>query len=288
MFKRVYKGIVLSLVFVLSVCSLSYLGGTEVYGAVSSILLSDSDRATLDTICSDKSLLIKTVPTLHDEDSSGESEPLFLEDSQDVSRVRLNKESLQLLSSKNQTKLLSEFINDMTRSDMSKSGQRKVYNAIKEALDPVITSSLPTVLEDTRVNIFKAISIMRPFNGTVGTIMGIAIILIVTALLMGTLLDLSWMGLPLFQNFAETNLGSKESGRPKFVSQDAFKALQQSIADNGTWKNAYALYFKKRVLTYFLLMLCIFYLISNQLYTLIVFLYDVSSNAVDTLTRGGN
>ena len=158
------------------------------------------------------------------------------------------------LSDKDKRKVINEFIDALLQHPINSADKQSIYNSLKDLDDRYITAEIGALLNESGGGLLTAISVLKPFTGVVGTVLGVVTIIIIAALFLMTTIDLACMGIPIFQ--------VKENGeKPKFMSSDAYKALKQAQDTN---TNVYWLYFKRRFVTYIILFVCIFYLISGQ------------------------
>jgi hypothetical protein len=156
------------------------------------------------------------------------------------------------------TKDKKKAMNAMTESlknspDVKSSDLQVIYNALKEIDDRYITSAIADLLNSSSSGMLNAVVILKPFVTPIGTVLGVVAILMVLLMVLTTVVDFVYIGLP----FADKTNGDK----PKFMSRDAYKALQESV--DGSTSQVYLAYLKKRALTYGLTVICVIYLVSG-------------------------
>lgn len=145
----------------------------------------------------------------------------------------------------------------------------------KGSTDAEVLSSL---FANTKGDLFGAMKIVAPFNSTIGILLGIAVILIILLLIASTTFDLVYIGLPMARNVMDGKADQQGKERPFGVSTDAVRVVNENESnDKGAGGNMYVAYFKKRVITYIILAICIFYLISGQLSGVISWLLGLVS-----------
>lgn len=129
---------------------------------------------------------------------------------------------------------------------------------------------LTSLFANTKADLFTAMKWFSPFQGTLGLILGIGVIFIIVLLIASTVFDLVYIGLPMARNVMDGKAEQNGKPRPFGVSTDAVRVVNENANDNnGTGGNMYVAYFKKRVVTYIILAVCILYLISGQLSSVI-------------------
>lgn len=148
------------------------------------------------------------------------------------------------------------------------------------------TQLIAALLENTKPDYARANKIYKPFSGIVGTTLGILAILMVALLGIVMALDLSYISLPLFRTFVS---GPDEGGgsaggesKPKLISWEAVNAVRTAESGGGSGgqssgsnKNAMALYFKHRVFMLVGLGVCLLYLVSGRIWSLVAWILDL-------------
>lgn len=181
-----------------------------------------------------------------------------------------NREFYQTLSTKQKRKVMKAFVESLKNKPLNEADKQIIYNALKDVGDQYITAEIASLLNSSSNSLFTAVSILKPFNSVVGTIMGVLTILISLGLVLSTVIDLCCLGIPFF--------GVKSDGtKPKFMTIDAFKALKESQESD---TNVYLLYVKRRFVTYIIVILCVVYLVSGSLGDLFSSIVDLFGGVV--------
>lgn len=146
------------------------------------------------------------------------------------------------------------------------------------------TQLMNTILQNTKPDYATANRIYEPFSGIVGTCLALGAILIMAFLGITMVLDLSYIGIPAFRMMVGGDDKGGKDGKPKFISWEAVSAVTQAEGGNGSGgqdgsgnKVAVGIYFKKRVIMLIVLGVCLLYLISGQIYTLVSWILDLVS-----------
>ena len=128
---------------------------------------------------------------------------------------------------------------------------------------------LTSLFSKTKADLFTAMKWFSPFQGTLGLILGIGVIFIIVLLIASTVFDLVYIGLPMARNALNNKADGDGKDRPFGISTDALRVVEEcegtTNGGKGKGGNMYVAYFKKRVLTYIILAVCILYLVSGQL-----------------------
>lgn len=169
------------------------------------------------------------------------------------------------LSEDDQAAHRQQALNKLGSAGFSSAGLKLIEKGFKNkgATDAELLTSL---FANTKADLFTAMKWFSPFQGTVGLILGIGVIFIILLLIASTAFDLVYIGLPMARNVMDGKAEQSGKPRPFGVSTDAVRVVNDNEGDNkGTGGNMYVAYFKKRVVTYIILAICILYLVSGQL-----------------------
>ncbi|TDG00886.1 hypothetical protein [Paenibacillus piri] len=171
-----------------------------------------------------------------------------------------NHSNFLAATDKSRKTALKSFMEELHKSKVSESTQQSITNTLRRtstdlsaALDPIVTDSDETY-------IYLALRILSPYLDVIRLILGIAAIIIVLFLVMRTVLDLVYLGLPFARELMEVR--SQQNGKFRFVSSTAVNSMKESETSIGSanYKNVYVLYFRRIVLRYIILSICLGYL----------------------------
>lgn len=162
-----------------------------------------------------------------------------------------------------------------------------------QAQDGVGSRLISTLMANTKPDFASANRIYQPFSGTVGTVLGLVAVLLMAALAIVMVLDLSYIAIPFVRNLLDG--GSSDNGnssggiKSKFVSWEAYNAVQQVEAGGGNSgngggdnKTAVGIYFKKRIIMLLILGLCLLYLVQGEIFTMVGWFMDLVSGLLPT------
>lgn len=166
-----------------------------------------------------------------------------------------NREFYMSLPSASKRKVMNEFVESLKNQPMNTADVQVVYNALRDVGDTYVTAEISELLNSSQSNMVGAVSFLKPLTGPIGLILGVLTLLIMIGLVGTTVIDLCCIGIPF--------LSIKSDGqKPKLMTNDAFKAVKEATDGNG---NAYWLYFKRRSVTYVVLLICIIFLLTGKL-----------------------
>lgn len=186
-----------------------------------------------------------------------------------------------------QQDLIRCFAKEMAKKStysFSDSDRQAIYNEIKDGCGPANAAMVAALFSDTKADMFSALNIFAPFNGIVGTLLGIAVLVIIVLLIASTAMDIAYINFPVARNFMYGKddkgggSGDSKSSKPWGVTADAWSVVNECEAggDKG-YKNANIAYFKRRALTYIVVSILILYLLSGQIAGLIAWLMQLVS-----------
>lgn len=166
---------------------------------------------------------------------------------------------------------------------LSQEASQDIYNKLKGMEELGISDStlLTLIFAETKADLSSAMKIFAPFNGTLGVILGIGVIIIIILLITSTVFDLVYLGLPMARVAMDGKAESNNQPKPFGVSYDAVRLVQEfeggTGGNGGQSGNIYFAYLKRRIITYIVLAICILYLVSGQIAGLIGWLMDLVS-----------
>ena len=149
--------------------------------------------------------------------------------------------------------------------------KNKVYNFISDQ-DKTTSAAVKYLRSDISADFASAVSWFKPFGSVFGVILGVLSLFIFMFIGVSILVDIAYMVLPGIRVMIEGGM----SGRPKWVSREAYSAVresEQSVESQG-YKGYMSLYFKRRVPSILAMSIALGYLISGQIYDIIVYIID--------------
>lgn len=184
------------------------------------------------------------------------------------------------LSDKEQSKATSEMLQTVAAWQLDSKSVTKIAEELEKSSNIVFTKAdAVAILFNNGADIMSALTWFMPFQGGFSTVLGVGVIIVICLLLLSTVLDLVYIGLPTARMAMNANAESKDKEVPFGISTDALRIVQQQT-QTGDGKNQgspYLQYFKKRFLTYIILAVCILYLLSGQIGGLISGLLNLAS-----------
>ena len=190
-----------------------------------------------------------------------------------------------------QQALINEFAklmaSDKYRNRFSDADRQAIYDEIKDNCGQANAAMISALFQDTKADMFSALRIFQPFNGIVGTILGVCVLALIILLIGSTALDMAYINFPIARNFMygkDKEGGDKSGGakKPWGVTADAWSVVNEcegggGSGGDGKYKNANIAYFKRRIVTYIVVAIMILYLLSGQLAGLIGWLMNLVS-----------
>ena len=195
--------------------------------------------------------------------------------------ISVDEDTYKELTADEKAKANEEMTSTVNSWGLSQEASQQVYNKLKDNEQLGISDStlLTLIFSETKADLSSAMKIFSPFNSTLGVILGIGVIIIIILLIVSTVFDLVYLGLPMARVAMDGKAEQNNKPKPFGVSYDAVKLVEEyeGQGGNGGSGNIYFAYLKRRIVTYIVLALCILYLISGQIAGLIGWLMDLVS-----------
>lgn len=166
-------------------------------------------------------------------------------------------------------------LDEVSNSSLPQQQRLKLYNFIAEQ-DSATSALVRQLSQDVSADYATAYTWFKPFTGGISTLFGVITLAIFIFLALTMIIDLAYLALPLFKSALDRTDGKK----PKVVSNEAFKAIQQVEQDNLQNKQAVGIYFKNKSLQLVILMICLIYLVGGKIYTLVAWIIDSLQGAI--------
>ena len=165
-------------------------------------------------------------------------------------------------------------------SGVSEDAQRIIVSELRFQLEDVDDVLRNNLLEKVQPDTMGAGEILEPIVRYFGLVSGVIVVLLSVSLTLFTVIDLMYIILPPFKEYADSHAYERKGGqkRPLFVSNEAITAVNDSIQDS-TYINPLIIYFKRRVFVIFILALCLVFLIGGYLPKFIIALYSMLNDA---------
>ena len=163
-------------------------------------------------------------------------------------------------------------LDDINNSELSFSNRTRLYNFIAES-DVAVSSLVRQLSEDVNADFYSGYEVFRPFSGVIGTILGTICLAIFVLLSLTIACDLCYMTIPLWRSFADEHF-AEGNKKPKTVSLEAYKAVQTVENDNEGRKEVVSIYFASKARQMVAISICVLYLCSGQIYSLIANIID--------------
>ncbi|MGV3076270.1 hypothetical protein ACEE21_14390 [Clostridium baratii] len=149
--------------------------------------------------------------------------------------------------------------------------KNKVYNFIADQ-DTTTSAAVKYLRSDASADFATAASWFKPFGSTFGVVLGLLSLFIFMFIGLSIMVDIAYMALPGVRVMLEGGM----SGKPKWVSGEAYSSVKESegVMQNNSYKGYMGLYFRRRVPSVIIMSIALGYLISGQIYDIIVYIID--------------
>lgn len=195
----------------------------------------------------------------------------YLESGSSEKDVILVKSKYLELSNKQRQELMAYTLNTIAESGMQKSELTRLYNFV-ESQDEAMASLVRELSTDVSADYVTASSWLSVPKRIVSILLGIVAILTIIGIVMNVIIDIAFLSLPMFQ----AGLMEDRNTKPKLVSNEAWNALKTAEQNGGV--GYMGTYFKHRIWMIFVLSISIGYLLQGQIFQLIGWVLDATSN----------
>ena len=195
----------------------------------------------------------------------------------------INIDSFKYSTDSSRRMALQNYVEDLQASGMSEQGQQAIINSMQDGNSQIKAQLIPILMSSTSADIYTAMKWAEPFMPIVRILLGFGAIIVTILLVLSTVFDLVFIGLPLARESVMNNDNGK--GKPSFISADAYSVIKEtesSTDSSGGYKNAYIVYFKRRAITYVILSVCLLYLVAGEMSVLISWLMGLAEGIVST------
>lgn len=174
---------------------------------------------------------------------------------------------------------LKAFINELKDSSLTLDTQQDIMTQIQESDSDVAAIMIPMIFDESKADLFTAYKWLYPLLSILRVVFGIGSILIILLLFGSTIMDLVYIGLPVWRESQSEKSGSKNPFGVSYEAMKTVKEVEKNLGE-GSYQNAYVLYFKRRALTYVMLAICLLYLIVGEIGGLVTWVLNLAGGIV--------
>jgi hypothetical protein len=205
---------------------------------------------------------------------SADDDPLFLSKESYADKVYTIKIDMSyyndLGSEKAKQTIMKSALENINDSGISRVNKVKIYNYVCDQ-DKSTSSFVRQLSDDVNADFGEAYMMFKPFSGVIGIILGVLTLGTFIALALHITLDICYITIPGIQ----LALYNEKTNKAKFISIEAQKAVEFAANSEGTnYVNPLSFYFKHKTKQFIAIGICILYLVSGQIYTLIANIID--------------
>lgn len=226
----------------------------------------------IDSTSGDKIRIEDTIDEINQALAEKMELPTFMtyEFNNDALTIKLDTTTYNNLSQKSKQELMEICLVTIQNSSISSTNRNKIYNFISDS-DPTVSKLVRQLSSDVTADFAEAYMWLRPFTSPLSVFLGVLSILIFVLLGLSIVVDIAFIVIPGFQWLL---LRSTESKKPPFISIEAWDACKEAESHAGSGRTPLQAYFKSKVKEYVVLAICLLYLVSGEIYTLVGILVD--------------
>ena len=192
----------------------------------------------------------------------------------DIVNIKINMPSYKKLKQKEKQDVMQLSLDGIYNSRISRTNKNKIYNELC-ALDTSTSSLVRQLSDDVNADFNGAYKYFKPFSGPLGTVLGLFSLILFALLAMTIVVDIAFMTIPFIQTWLMGDSGDKA----KFVSLEAVSAVKESASKIGTseYKSPINYYMKTKTKQLVAISICLLYLVSGQIYSVLAQIMDYFS-----------
>lgn len=185
--------------------------------------------------------------------------------------IKINMTYYNKLSQDAKQTMMKVALDTVNNSGVSRVNRVKLYNYIADQ-DKSMSSFVRQLSDDVDADFGEAYMLFKPFSGVIGIILGVLTLGTFIALAIHITLDICYITIPGFQLL----MYNEKTNKAKFISMEAQKAVQFSANTEGSqYVNPLNFYLKHKTKQFIAIGICILYLVSGQIYSLIANIIDL-------------
>ena len=156
----------------------------------------------------------------------------------------------------------------VAESQLDARTKNKMYHFIEQQ-DDKITASINFLDQNVNSDFVTAKNVILPFTGPISTALGVLSLVIFIMLTLSSAIDIAWLVIPIIRVVFKED----KNGKPFLITKEAYSS--EVDANRSDWyKSALTLYLQRRGKVFIVMGVCLIYLVSGQLYDLIVWIID--------------
>lgn len=220
----------------------------------------------------------KVSVNMKEKSSTGATSEVLIQYDTTSGKLTFNEEVFRRANQKEAKKIMSALINQIKDSSLPLDMQQDIMSQIQESDNDVAAIMIPLIFDESRADLFTAYKWLFPFLQILRVVFGVGAVAIVLLLIGSTIMDLVYIGLPVWRE-QQADKGKKNPFGVSYEAIKTVKEVENNLGDSG-YQNAYLLYLKRRALTYIVLAVCLLYLIVGELGGLISWILSLVSGVV--------
>lgn len=188
--------------------------------------------------------------------------------------VSFSNSNYRTLSVKERERFMETVLLAIKESGLSSQIKNKFYNFVAEQ-DTTTSAAVKFLQSDTSADFVNAASWFKPFGSAAGIVLGFLSLCIFLFIGLSIILDIFYLAVPMFRMFIE-----KDKGKPRVISNEAYSSAME--AERGSsYQSSVSLYLKRRIPALIVVCIAVGYLISGQIYNMVVYFIDSFTWVID-------
>lgn len=190
----------------------------------------------------------------------------------DTTILYMNSDGYKKQPSEVKQKILTVIFDTLNKSNINTPDQNRIRHWV-ESIDQVNAVVVKSFSTDTQTDLVSAQKWLQPFTSPASTLLGVLTIIIAVLLTLSYVWDLAFINIPFISAALWKGGQMTHDNKPLFVSQDVVRSMNTTPPDG----SILATWFGYRIKTTILLGICLTYLVSNQIWSIISWIIDILS-----------
>lgn len=205
---------------------------------------------------------------------------VFYDKQEDNVVLEINQDVYSKLSQNEKEEFMGICLQKVQDSNISAINKNKVYNFFLNN-DSSVAGLVYKMSEDVRVDIPGAKTLMKPMENPMSIILALVTVIIFVSLGLSMVLDIGYITIPALQLMIQSKKDPINI-RPDLISLEAWDAVKVAEISKRT---ALSIYFKNKTGQLLVLGVCVLYLVSGNLYSLVAYLVDHLQGVTNLLLK---
>lgn len=194
--------------------------------------------------------------------------------------LQFNQAAFDSATPESQKAVLESFTTQMKNTQTTSTAERAIYGGVQNASSKANKLMIPIIMSESGADMHGSEQIIRGGIPLIKVIFGLLAYVVIYGLILSTLLDFIYMGLPFARNFGTGGKGGDGGGeKPSWITHDAYTSIKDSESGE-SYSNPYFKYLLRRSWSYVLIAILISWLVVGELGTFIGLVMSIGDSFI--------